>query len=331
MQVLLCGTQYGSSYLSALWQHPSGLRLGGVLSRGSERSRQLARQASVPYYSGLTRLPPDAVDAACVAVSGTAGVELAVGLLERGVHVLAEHPMEPEDVERCLEAAARNERVFHLNSHFGDLETVAPFVDGCVNARRQTPLFFLSLTVNPRTLYSALDILGRVLGTLEPFEVLPAASSTQSVPEVFATVSAVVGGVPLTVLCQRVASPADDGSATLVGHQVTAGFGAGQMTLGDAFGPVTWLTRIAPGAPPGQPWWTRFGPEATAVQDGGVRERANRLALERFAEQVDGGAVPPMQAPEHLLGVSRAWRAILDAAGATAVGSYPWSYTSTAA
>ena len=47
MRVLVCGTGYGSSYLTALWNHPAGLRLAGILARGSGRSQALARQWGV--------------------------------------------------------------------------------------------------------------------------------------------------------------------------------------------------------------------------------------------------------------------------------------------
>jgi len=335
MQVLLCGTNYGSTYVGALWQHPRGLRLGGILSRGGERSRQLARHTSVPYYPALERLPAGAVDAACVAVPGAAGAELAVALLERGVHVLAEHPIAPADLERALDTAAKRRLVFHVNSHFGDLETVSAWTSGCVEARRSTPLLFLTALFNPRTAYSAIDMLGRALGTLEPFEIAagvePATADpdtvadtvADTVPAIFAALPAVVGGVPSTLLCQRVVSHADDGSATLVGHQLTAGFAAGTLLLADAFGPVVWSTRPGPNTLQSRPWWTQLGPPASTTHDGSVRERANRLALDRFAAQIDGGEVPAMQRPEHLLGVSRVWRAVNDHLGPPVVGHYP--------
>ncbi len=170
MQVLLCGTHYGANYVEALWQHPSGLRLGGILSRGSARSVQLARQLSVPHYDSLEQVPPGAIEAAIVAVGG-AGAALATSLLERGIPVLAEHPVEPDALEALLALAARERRVFHLNSHFGDLETIVPFVHHCAELRQRTPLLFLHAQFNPRTAFSLIEILGRAIGALEPFSI----------------------------------------------------------------------------------------------------------------------------------------------------------------
>ena len=67
MRVLLCGTNYGSSYLQALHQNESGFVLAGIVAR-SERSRGMAAQCGVPFYTSVDEVPGDAVDAACVAV-----------------------------------------------------------------------------------------------------------------------------------------------------------------------------------------------------------------------------------------------------------------------
>lgn len=69
---------------------PGGMRLTGILSRGGDRSRALARQLAVSHFTDLSQVPRYAVDAAIVAVPGEAGAGLAHGLLARGVHMLAE-------------------------------------------------------------------------------------------------------------------------------------------------------------------------------------------------------------------------------------------------
>jgi hypothetical protein len=46
-----------------------------------------------------------------------------------------------------------------------------------------------------------------------------------------------------------------------------------------------------------------------------LRDRANRLALRRIAEQIRTGRTWPEQSPAHLLAVSRAWNAILSCVG----------------
>jgi non-ribosomal peptide synthetase component F len=57
----------------------------------------------------------------------------------------------------------------------------------------------------------------------------------------------------------------------------------------------------------------RFGEESLTY--GELNERANRLALARWADQIRIGRTYPEQSPEHLLEVSRVWRAIPDLLG----------------
>ncbi len=166
MQVLLCGTNYGASYVGPLLARPAGLRLAGILSRGSERSRSLARQLGVAHYTGVDRVPEGVVDAAIVAVAGEAGIALSEAFLARRIAVLAEHPWEPAALERMLSVARERQTVFHVNSHFADLEEGAgSLLRHAGDGRR--PLY-AHLTVNPRTLYSAIELLARALGSLEP-------------------------------------------------------------------------------------------------------------------------------------------------------------------
>ncbi|MCZ9337922.1 Gfo/Idh/MocA family oxidoreductase, partial [Streptomyces sp. TRM76130] len=79
-----------------------------MVARGGPRSVALAEEYGVPLYPSVDQLPED-VDIACVVVSssvgGGQGAELARQLLERGVHVLQEHPLHPTELAACLGAA----------------------------------------------------------------------------------------------------------------------------------------------------------------------------------------------------------------------------------
>lgn len=323
MRVVVCGTGYGTSYLQALWNHPSGLRLAGIVARGSGRSHALARQWEVPLWKSPEEIPRGAVDGACVAVSWPTGRELARAFLERGLPVLAEHPLEPEDVEAALAIAREHGTLFHINSHYADLETVQPFLAACAAARQRARPLFVSAMTNPRALWSCLELLARALGTLQPLEIRSLASDP---PPPLVPLHGTANGIPFLLQCHRLVSAVDDGSAAWTSHHVVVGFPEGHLILGDNAGPVTWVA-----APPSLPqMFSSFGPAALATPAWsplsfgpptfgehffGVRERANRLALARWADQARTGRLYPEQAPEHLLTVSRAWRAVLDLLG----------------
>lgn len=323
MRIAVCGTGYGASYLPALWNHPAGLRLAGIVARGSERSQALARQWGVPLWKSPEEVPRGAIDAACVAVGWPAGRELSRAFLQRGLPVLAEHPLQPEDVEEALTAAQEHGTVFHINSHYADLETVQPFLAACASARRRTRPLFVSAMSNPRALWSCLDLLARALGTLQPLDLRSLAPAE---PPPLVPLSGTAAGTPFLLQCHRLVSAVDDGTAAWTSHHVVIGFPEGHFILGDNAGPVVWVA-----APPSvhqiaspygptllaAPAWSQLspGPPSFGEHFFGVRERANRLALARWADQARTGRIYPEQSPEHLLAVSRAWRVVLDLLG----------------
>ncbi|MGQ4445029.1 Gfo/Idh/MocA family oxidoreductase, partial [Streptomyces violaceoruber] len=94
-RVLVCGTNFGRFYAEAVHRRP-GYAPAGILSRGSAASRACAERLGVPHYTDVADLPAG-IDAACVAVSsaisGGQGTELARALMDRGIHVLQEHPV----------------------------------------------------------------------------------------------------------------------------------------------------------------------------------------------------------------------------------------------
>ncbi len=317
MQVLLCGTNYGASYVGPLLARPAGLRLAGILSRGSERSRAVARQLGVAHYAGVDAVPEGAVDAAIVAVPGEAGMALSEAFLARRVAVLAEHPWEPAALERMLDLASKRGTVFHVNAHFADLEEGAgTLLRHAGNGRR--PLY-AHLTVNPRTLYSAIELLARALGALEPASLAGLPAAGDAAVASFAVLQGTAVGVALTVLCQRAVSRLDDGSATLVNHRLELGYEDGILLMADTFGPVVWVERLRAAPPWNRPAWSllsRWPSAAAAVETAALRDRANAAALERWAAHVAGGEPPAVQTPDHLLTVSRLWRRALDQVGA---------------
>lgn len=307
MRVLVCGTNYGASYLRALSMNESGLWPAGILAR-SERSRALAARCGVPFYTSVEEVPRGAIDAACVAVSGDAGRAITAALLERGVHVLEEHPQGAADIA----AHRRSRAVYHVNAHYSDIEIAAAFV-ATFRAMPSRALFVNVLT-NPRALYSAIELLGRAVGSLQEveLEVLPPA------PNAFFTIARAGA---LTIQVQNIFSPVDDGSSNWVSHNVTAGFDDGVLALTEAQGPLTW-TPAPPSLPQLQavgmalwnrPLWHVLAAPPPAYSDyvTAVRDRANRVALARFAEAVRTGVTPPEQSDAHLLGVSGLWEQLI--------------------
>jgi thiazolinyl imide reductase len=329
LRVLVCGTGYGATYLQSLWNHESGLRLAGLLTRGSERSRALAQQWGVPLWRTVQEIPHQAIDLACVAVASPAGPSLTLDLLRRGIHVLAEHPIASEDLEAALGTARETGTTFHVNAHYADLETVAPFLATATACHHTAPPLFVSALTNPRALYSCIELISRIVGDGwgRPSPggwVSDGRGVGGEVP--FVTIQCTLNSTPLLLHIQRTVTAEDNGAHLWASHQITAGFPSGTLLLAETAGPVVWIpaypsvAELASPAGPSllaRPSWSLLSPPPSTTGDFffRIRDRANRIALWRIAEQIRTGRPWSEQSPEHLLGVSRAWSAILTALG----------------
>ena len=309
-RVLVCGTNYGRSYLQALGLRPDRYELAGILARGSARSGEAARRYSVPRFFQVEQLPPG-IDFACVAV-GTSAFEVVLGLLKRGIHVLCEHPQKTEHIRRALEIAASRSLCFHINGHFGALESGRAFIQHCLHLRRSEETAFLDVTATDRSLYAAIDILRQAVGGFGEFDFAAIGNSHP-----FTVLRGQLGARTAIVKVQS-STGADgltlpDGSPEyLADLRLAVGFPAGILTLLSLAGPVVWNSNQARCAPSAQPLWSiLYGEKALNLRQlHRQRIRANLHALDRLVRHAQEHVIPPEQTPEHILDVSGVWESL---------------------
>jgi pyochelin biosynthesis protein PchG len=248
-RVVVCGTDFGRTYLAAFRDPDFPFELAGVLARGSVRSKACAAAYGVPLFTDPDELPPD-VDIACVVVSGSInggpGVELAKTLLARGIHVLQEHPLHQAELADCVRVGHRSGAVHQVNTHYVHIEPVRRFVDAArALCLRQRPLF-VDAMVAVQVTYTLFDILGRALDSLRPwaFADPPGVDALGGdLPPAYRSLDGVLGGVPLTLRVQQDMDPAQPDNFTHLFHRITLGTEGGHLTLVDTHGPVLWSPR----------------------------------------------------------------------------------------
>ncbi|MHA6630319.1 Gfo/Idh/MocA family oxidoreductase [Pseudonocardia sichuanensis] len=252
-RIVVAGTNFGRVHARGVRSAPAEFTLAGILSRGSDRSAREAAALRVPHLTCADEVPDD-VDAVCVAVgsavSGGRGTELACALLERGIAVLAEHPMHPDELTQCLRTARRHRTGFRLTTHYPHVRPVRTFLDAASRLRaRQAPLFVDAATP-VHVLQPFLDVLGRALGGVRPWAFGDPAPDD---PELTAltgrdaplrTVAAVVAGVPVTLRVHNELHPGDRDNHALLWHRIAIGTEGGVLTLADTHGPVLWSPRF---------------------------------------------------------------------------------------
>ncbi|MFF7943498.1 Gfo/Idh/MocA family oxidoreductase [Nocardia gamkensis] len=251
-KVVVCGTSFGRVYLRAV-DGDSDVELAGVVSRGSPTSAEHAKTYGVPHYIGVDELPDD-IDIACVAVragaAGGDGAKLAQRLLSRGIHVLQEHLLHPDELTDCLRAARDGGVRYRLNAFYPHLRPVQLFLTAAEILReRQRPLH-VDAVAGSQVVYSLLDIIGRAVGRLRPWTIsdpVPAPPETVALadsPMPYNHLTAVIGGVPVSLRVQNQIHPADPDNHALLLHRLSIAFEGGVLSLADTHGPVLWSPRL---------------------------------------------------------------------------------------
>jgi thiazolinyl imide reductase len=296
-------------YLQAVKEAPRLFELAGILALGSTRSRQLARAYKVPLYQTVENVTQD-VDIACAAL-GDSGTETILRLLERGIHVLCEHPQKRDYIEVALRSAASNGARFHVNGHFASLKAASAFIKQCNLLRESSDPSFIDVLATDRSLYAALDILRRVA---RAFERSRLALRCDCLP--FTVVHGTLGKVPATLQVQRSTKkgqiPLQDGEpGYLVDLRIAIGFPSGVLTLLSVAGPVIWSSNYARSSGLARPMWTSIYDKLTTSSDlHKQRVRANLDAVRCLLRSARDDVVPPEQTPRHLLEVSSIWERI---------------------
>ncbi|WP_327250079.1 Gfo/Idh/MocA family oxidoreductase [Streptomyces sp. NBC_01320] len=299
-RVLVCGTNFGRFYAEAARRRP-GYALAGVLSRGSATSRAYAESLGVPFYTDVDDLPAD-IDAACVAVSssisGGQGTELARALMDRGIHVLQEHPVHLTELTDNLKHARRQGVQYRLNTHYPHVAPVRAFIDAARRLIGQQRPLFVDAATPVHLMHPLVDILGQALGTLRPWRFADPAPLPAGIgPQPFRSLHGVFAGVPFTLRVHHQLDPSDRDNHALHWHRISLGTEGGVLTLADTHGPVLWSPRLHIGRDAdrrfvldGRPGTGRLGLGTTAVigNTGTFRTVFSDLWPEAIGSALDG-------------------------------------------
>ncbi|KMO38078.1 oxidoreductase [Methylobacterium tarhaniae] len=251
-RLLIVGAKFGEIYLNAFMQGQAAgahgaWELAGLLANGSPRSRALAHAFGIPLFTALDELP-SGIDAACVVVRSTsvggAGTWLAEGLLERGIHVVQEHPVHPDEIARLQSTAGGRGLVYWVNSFYPWCPAGRVWVD---RARRVRDLCqgalptFAEIATSRQLLYSSLDLLLQATGC-DPDRVAPRRLAAGM--RAFDAIELPLEGSTALLRLQTYMDPSDPDLSSLVMHRMSLGWDAGYLSLEASHGPVTWTPAL---------------------------------------------------------------------------------------
>lgn len=247
VRVVVAGTGFGRAYLAAFERPDFPFELAGIIARGSARSKACAEHYGVPLWSGADDVPDD-VGMACVIVGGVMtgghGPQLSQQLMRRGLHVLQEHPLHPDELLACLRTAREQGVVFRMNTHYPHVEPVRRFLDRARAAGSRQPPLYADVTCAFQVLFTVFDILAEALGAIRPYGVHGVLEEPAGgAPPPYRSLSGRFGGVPLTFRLQNELVPSAPDNHGHLMHRITIGYEGGHLTLANTHGPVQWSMR----------------------------------------------------------------------------------------
>lgn len=241
MKILVCGTVFGSYYIEGIRRLPELFELAGIVSKGSKQSAEIARKYQVPLYTEIDGITRDQVDIACVVVKssivGGKGTELALGFLEKGIHVIQEQPVHFHDYKRCLVAAKRAGCKYQLNTFYPHLHAVKTFIETSHRLSKEMPVTYIRAESSVQVLFPLLDILNHSLQGLNPYRIERLSGTLK---QRFAILNGEIKGIPLTLIIDNQMDVMAPESNLAMFHRITIGTTRGSLMLTDTHGTVLW-------------------------------------------------------------------------------------------
>lgn len=333
-RAIVCGTKFGRIYLKAFREPDLPFELAGILGLGSERTHRCAQRYGVPVFTSVEGVPDD-VEAACViigaGVGGGEGAQLAQALMQRGIHVLQEHPLMPAELAACLRTASANKVQYRLNTHYVTLEPVRAFIAAARRLAAQGKPAFVDAVCSIQVAYTLFDILGEALGGLRPWTFLTppdwdeaALRLAGSAMPPYRGLEGVIAGIPFTLRIQNEMDPQDPDNFSHILHRITIGGAGGCLTLVDTHGPIVWTPRLhlpvsaatLPAIDEAPEPWLDLPAVSYAEEQAGETHRSIlgkvwpqgvAVALKRLAADIDAGA-SPLGRGQYQLAVCEIWQ-----------------------
>lgn len=242
LRVIVCGTVFGRYYLEGLKLISDKYELVGILSRGGQGSCEAAERYGVPLYLNVDEITKDIADVACVVVKSTIiggeGTDIALKLLNKGIHVIQEQPVHLRDYQECLKAAHSNNCKYSLNTFYPNLSGIREMLDICKRLRDKYSISYIRAECSVQLLFPMLDIIGRAAGGLSgcDFEILSGNKKQR-----FKVLNGTIKDIPVMLTVDnQIDLTAKESNLTMF-HRMQIGTPMGTLMLTDTHSELLWL------------------------------------------------------------------------------------------
>lgn len=245
-RVIVCGVGFGQFYLKALENLVNYYELVGIFSKGSAWSKEVAERYNVPLFTDLKRITHDIADAVCVVIKSTVvggkGSDIVHSLLKKGINVIQEHPVHPDDYIECLKLSKMYNCKYSLNTFYPELKNVSKFIQLSNRLRQYSAIKYINADCSVHVLFPLIDILGRALGGLRPWSFHKIDRMAENV--MFCTVLGYLNGIPICLNVQNQIEPKDPENYMNLFHRITVTTNSGSLIMTGTNGVVVWESCI---------------------------------------------------------------------------------------
>lgn len=244
IRTVVFGSTFGQFYLEALNSLSDEFEIKALIAGGSERSRKCAEAYGIPLLNHISEIDPEEVDLACMVlrsgVMGGKGTEFALYCMEKGIHVIQEHPIHHNDLAICLRAAKLNNVHFITGNLYVHLPAFKRFAAVAKHLFETSKVVYLDIALATQVSFPLVQMMIDFLPNPRPLRIHHVLKDSGP----FQVLTGEWGGIPLTIRAHNEVNPNDPDNHQHLLHTISVGCSGGTLSLTDTHGPVVWKTQL---------------------------------------------------------------------------------------
>ncbi len=242
LRAVVCGASFGQFYMEALSRMHDRIELVGLVAKGSEKSARCAEAYGVPLITDREKIP-DADIAFVILRSGILGGaanEYTELFLDRGVHVLQEFPVHPNDVRNNFKMAKKARACYHIGDFYLHLPQIRQFTEYVKRLNEICPPSHIQMSLASAVSMPAFFMLRDMLPTAKNIGLR--CVSDNETP--FQLLMGDIDRVPVTVEVHNEVNTDDPDSAMYLLQSFNVIYETGRLSLQDPLGDIIWYPKV---------------------------------------------------------------------------------------
>lgn len=243
LKVMVCGAASGQFCLEAVASCSERFVLAGFYRLKDKSVERYSELCEVSLYSDVDEVP-EGVDIAYIAdedkLLSEEKATLAIKLLEKGINVILEQPIQYKDLVACLQAAKTKKLVFMVNDINDNLKAASAFVDRIKQLLDKQKPLYIDAALDRDNIYSFFYMLLKALPVTRPFEIISVAKELKEIT----VVSARIAQIPMLLRIYNHGINNAEKHFLQLSQRVSIGVEGGNLLLAGANGPIIWETSI---------------------------------------------------------------------------------------